>query len=83
MHDFPDETARVTTLELFFDLVFVFTTTQLKTFLAASHLTGLALLPASDAAQPVGERVWLTATDAAPPVAEQVWPTATDAVCGA
>lgn len=33
MHDFSDETVRVTTLELFFDLVFVFTITQLTTVL--------------------------------------------------
>ena len=33
MHDFSDETIRVTTLELFFDLVFVFTITQLTTVL--------------------------------------------------
>jgi hypothetical protein len=43
VHDFPDETVRVTTLELFFDLVFVFTITQLTTVLVR-HPTWRGLL---------------------------------------
>jgi low temperature requirement protein LtrA len=45
VHDFPDETVRVTTLELFFDLVFVFTITQLTTVLVR-HPTWHGLLQA-------------------------------------
>jgi low temperature requirement protein LtrA len=48
MSDTPDEAARVTTLELFFDLVFVFTITQLTTVLlkepTAKGLLQIALM---------------------------------------